>query len=57
MRRLIPSEEQAEAVGQKLTAGTRGKHFEVFWYEHRPSKLTLFFVHLFATEQTITTLD
>lgn len=55
MKKLIPSEAQAEELGERLTSGARGREFEVFWYEHRPTRLTLFYVQVSKTKQTITT--
>lgn len=43
---MIPSEQQAEKIGEARTGGKRGQAFEVFMYEHRPSRVTLFGVEL-----------
>lgn len=50
---IIPSEQQAEELGEALTGGFRGTAFEVFYYVQKRSNLTLFMVHLRATNQIV----
>lgn len=41
---MIPSEAQAERIGERETGGKRGEDFWVFSYIHRRSQLTAFAV-------------
>lgn len=43
---MIVSEQQAHEVAQYLDVWN-DKDYTVFWYEHKPSRLTLFGVKLF----------
>lgn len=51
--KIIPSEDQAEAVGEKVTGGKRDRDFTVFQYELRPERITAFGVKL-KTGQLVT---
>jgi hypothetical protein len=39
---IIPSEDQAERIGERLTGGKRDRDFIVFWYVQKWTNLTLF---------------
>lgn len=53
MTSYIVSEEQAERVGERITGGSRGSHFDVYWYEHRQTRLTLFGTEIISTGRTV----
>ena len=50
---IIPSEDQAEAVGIERTGGERGSEFEVFFYIQKRTNLTLFMVRIARTNEII----
>lgn len=50
---IIPSEAQAETIGEQRTGGKRGQDFTVFWYEQKWTRLTLFGIIINATGEYI----